>query len=63
MDLDEAAKECGFENAQDLHRCVAHLPLTDPIVRERFEQWKEADGTKDGLLKLCKSVLFLESAL
>lgn len=46
--MDEIAKSMGFEDAAELHKLVASVPLWDA----RFEKWKHGDGTKAGLLAL-----------
>jgi len=50
--MDEFAKKCGFESEIEMIRLVCEVDLTSPIKVGRFQQWKDSDGAKDGLLKI-----------
>ena len=51
-DLEEIAKECGFESAQEMHQMVCGVNLTNPVKEWEFTKWKLEDGTKTGLQKI-----------
>ena len=48
--MEEFVKEMGFESEEEMHEMVASVDLTDPDKMQKFMNWKEADGTKEGLL-------------
>jgi hypothetical protein len=48
--MEEFVKEMGFESEEEMHKMVASVDLTDPDKMQKFMNWKEADGTKEGLL-------------
>lgn len=51
--MEEIIKEHGFESAKEWAKLIANVPnLTDLKQKKAFEDWKENDGTKEGLLKL-----------
>lgn len=51
--MEKLVKQLGFESVQEWHKLVANVPdLTDPKKLAAFEDWKENDGSKEGLLKL-----------
>jgi hypothetical protein len=50
--MNELSKEMGFESAREMMKLVCEVDLTTPAKKERFLQWKDGDGTKDGLLKI-----------
>ena len=50
--MDEFVKEMGFENEKDFHSLMACVDISTPTNMQRFLNWKENDGTKDGLLKV-----------
>ena len=50
--MDEFVKEMGFENEKEFHRLMASADIADPIKMQRFLDWKENDGTKEGLLNV-----------
>lgn len=53
--LDTIAKENGFESEKEMHKLIANVDLSDPIKLNRFETWKQNDGTKTGLLELLEN--------
>jgi hypothetical protein len=50
--MDEVARDLGFDDAADMHRCVAAVDLTTPARLAAFVAWRDDDGTKAGLLAL-----------
>ena len=51
--MEELLKKLGFESFQEWTRLVANVPgLTDSKRLKAFEDWKENDGSKEGLMKL-----------
>lgn len=50
--LEEFVKYSGFESVEEFHRLMSHVDLSSPEKMKAFEDWKENDGTKEGLLKL-----------
>ena len=52
IEMDEFVKEMGFENEKDFHSLMACVDISTPTNMQRFLNWKENDGTKDGLLKV-----------
>lgn len=52
--MEHIIKELGFESEKEFHTLVASIDLSDPIKMKDFLDWKENDGTKQGLLKLFK---------
>lgn len=50
--MEEIVKEMGFESEKEFHKMVASVELTNPIKMKLFLDWKENDGTKEGLLKI-----------
>lgn len=50
--LEELAIRQGFESAKELNNLVASVNLSTPIRATAFQHWKEADGSKAGLLKV-----------
>jgi hypothetical protein len=49
--MDELAKSLGFESEKEMFQLVCRIDLSSPIKVARFQQWKNEDGTKFGLLK------------
>lgn len=50
--MEEFVKEMGFESEQEFNRMVASIDLSDSIKMVKFLDWRENDGTKEGLLKV-----------
>lgn len=51
--METLVKSLGFESVEEWNKLVANVPdLTDPKKLRSFEDWKENDGSKEGLLKL-----------
>ncbi len=50
--MEEFVKEMGFESEKEFHQMVASVDLTNPTKMKMFLDWKENDGTKEGLLKV-----------
>jgi hypothetical protein len=48
--MEDFVKEMGFESEQEMNKLVASVDLTDSNKMQKFMNWKEADGTKEGLL-------------
>lgn len=53
LTLEAVVKANGFESEAEFHRLVSNAPLRTSKQRVAFKRWQRADGTKDGLLKLC----------
>ena len=51
-ELKELVKEMGFESEKEFHKMVANVDLSDPNKMKKFLEWKENDGTKQGLIKI-----------
>lgn len=52
MDMQELAKEFGFESAEEMNRMIARVDLSTTEKAEAFRKWQGEDGTKAGLEKL-----------
>jgi hypothetical protein len=51
--MEELIKRMGFDSLREWQMLVANVPgLTDSKKLKAFEDWKDNDGTKEGLLKL-----------
>ena len=50
--LDTVAKEQGFNDAKEMSEMVLKVDLTNLQYMGWFMAWKEADGTKQGLITL-----------
>ena len=50
--MEELVKQMGFESVKEFHKLCATPNLSNGIVMEMFLDWKENDGTKEGLLKV-----------
>ena len=50
--MEEFVKDLGFENEKDFHSLMASVDISTPTNMQIFLDWKENDGTKDGLLKV-----------
>jgi hypothetical protein len=50
--MEEFVKQMGFESEKEFHEMVASVDLTDQIKMKKFLDWKENDGSKEGLLKV-----------
>lgn len=50
--MEEFVKAMGFDSVKEFHRLVASVDLSTPEKLKAFEDWKENDGTKEGLLAL-----------
>ncbi len=50
--MDDLAKASGFENAAEMLKLTADADLSTHEKIEAFENWRDIDGTKEGLLKL-----------
>lgn len=49
---DDTARAKGFRDAREMYAMIGAVDLADPERLRRFEQWKQADGTRAGLKKL-----------
>ncbi|MCB0595432.1 MAG: hypothetical protein KDD28_15175 [Phaeodactylibacter sp.] len=54
-EYDEFAKSLGFSDAGEMNKLISNVDISAPEKMERFLKWKEADGTKTGLLALFKT--------
>lgn len=50
--MEELAKQMGFESIEEFHKLNASADLSDPKTMQMYLDWKENDGTKEGLLKV-----------
>ena len=50
--MEEIVKEYGFESLEEFNHLVANTDLSSVEKLKAFEEWKENDGSKEGLLKL-----------
>ena len=50
--MNDLAKALGFKSADEMHRLIASADLASEGAIQRFQDWKQNDGTKAGLLKL-----------
>ncbi len=50
--MEELIKQMGFESMEEFHRLNASIDLSDNKKLKLYLEWKENDGTKDGLLKI-----------
>ena len=50
--MEDLVKEMGFNSVQEFNHLVATVDISTPQKLKAFEDWKENDGTKEGLLKL-----------
>jgi hypothetical protein len=49
---DDIYKKCGFENEREMMTMVCSVDLGTQEKIDRFNVWKEIDGTKQGLEKV-----------
>lgn len=54
LTLEAVVKANGFESEAEFHRLICRVPMRTAKQRVAFKRWQRADGTKDGLLKLCE---------
>lgn len=50
--MEKIVKRMGFESEAEFHQLVSSVDLSNPTRLAMFLAWKQADGTKQGLLKL-----------
>lgn len=50
--IDDFVKKLGFESAKEFHSLMVNVDLSSPDKLKAFKDWKENDGSKEGLLKL-----------
>lgn len=50
--LQDAVVELGFSSEAEFHRMVSSVDIRTPEKMRNFLNWKENDGTKEGLAKL-----------
>lgn len=50
--METIVKSLGFESLEEYHRLVAHVELDTPQKIKQFDDWKNNDGSKKGILKL-----------
>lgn len=51
MTFEELVIKKGFESEKEFHKLVSSPDISSPETFERFNQWKQNDGTKQGLIK------------
>ena len=50
--MEELIKILGFDSVEEFHKLNASPDLSDPKKMQMYLEWKENDGTKEGLLKV-----------
>lgn len=50
--MEEIIKQMGFESQEEFNRLVSSVDLTNTSTMQKFLDWKENDGTKQGLIKI-----------
>ena len=50
--MEELVKECGFDSLNEFNKLIASVDLSSDEKIKLFKDWKENDGTKEGLMKL-----------
>jgi len=50
--MEEFVKEMGFDSLEEFNRLVATVDINSKEKMKSFIDWKENDGTKEGLLIL-----------
>jgi hypothetical protein len=50
--MEELVKQMGFGSLEEYHRLVANVDLSTLEKLNAFNEWKNEDGTKEGILKL-----------
>jgi len=50
--MEELVKQMGFESLKEFHKLNASADIKDPEKMKMYLDWKENDGTKEGLLKV-----------
>lgn len=50
--IEEIVKEMGFDSLSEFNKLVSSVDISTPEKLKLFQQWKENDGTKEGLLKI-----------
>lgn len=50
--MEEFVKEMGFDSLEEFNRLVATVDINSKEKTKSFIDWKENDGTKEGLLLL-----------
>ena len=50
--MEEFVKEMGFDSLEEFNRLVATVDINSKEKMKSFINWKENDGTKEGLLLL-----------
>ena len=53
--MEELVKQLGFESVEEFHKLNATPDLSDPKKMRMYLEWKDNDGTKEGLLKVIKA--------
>ena len=52
--MEEFIKEMGFNSLEEFNKLVTNVDINSKEKMKSFIDWKESDGTKDGLLLLFK---------
>ena len=55
LTLEAIVQAAGFESESEFNRLVGLALLRTARQRVAFKRWQRADGTKEGLLKLCET--------
>ena len=50
--MEELVKELGFKDLDEYHKLVANVDLSSFEKIRAFNNWKNNDGSKEGILKL-----------
>ena len=52
--MEEFVKEMGFNSLEEFNRLMVNVDINSKEKMKSFIEWKENDGTKEGLLLLFK---------
>lgn len=50
--IEQFFKNCGFESEREFYQMIAKLDLSLPGNLDKFNNWKNNNGTKSGLINI-----------
>lgn len=50
--MEDIVKMMGFDSVGEFHKLNSSVDISTPTKMSEYVQWKDEDGTKEGLLKL-----------
>ena len=53
--MEKIIKELGFSSVEEFHKLNSTPDISDPNKMKMYLDWKENDGTKEGLLKVIEA--------